>query len=56
MFYYAVNTCYQTIHQEEIKYGNFKQCIGANGNWYVENEDTGVKAQGPEGEQGPVGP
>lgn len=30
--------------------------IGANGNWYVENEDTGVKAQGPEGEQGPVGP
>lgn len=30
--------------------------IGANGNWYVDNEDTGVKAQGPEGEQGPVGP
>lgn len=30
--------------------------IGANGNWYVDNEDTGVKAQGPRGHQGPVGP
>lgn len=30
--------------------------IGANGNWYVNNEDTGVKAQGPSGHQGPVGP
>lgn len=29
--------------------------IGANGNWYVDNEDTGVKAQGPAGPQGPVG-
>jgi hypothetical protein len=29
--------------------------IGANGNWYVDNEDTGVKAQGPTGPQGPVG-
>ncbi len=30
--------------------------IGANGNWYVDNEDTGVKAQGLAGPQGPVGP
>lgn len=30
--------------------------IGANGNWYINNEDTGVKAQGPEGLQGPTGP
>lgn len=30
--------------------------IGANGNWYVDNEDTGVKAQGPSGIQGPTGP
>lgn len=30
--------------------------IGTNGNWYVENEDTGVKAQGSIGHQGPVGP
>ncbi len=29
--------------------------IGANGNWYVNNEDTGVKAQGPAGPQGPEG-
>lgn len=29
--------------------------IGANGNWYVDNEDTGVKAQGSAGPQGPVG-
>ena len=29
--------------------------IGANGNWYVDNEDTGVKAQGPTGPQGPKG-
>ncbi|TCL59893.1 collagen triple helix repeat protein [Kineothrix alysoides] len=29
--------------------------IGANGNWYVNNEDTGVKAQGPKGPQGSVG-
>lgn len=29
--------------------------IGANGNWYVNNEDTGVKAQGPKGDEGPVG-
>ncbi len=29
--------------------------IGANGNWYVNNEDTGVKAQGPAGPQGPAG-
>ncbi|TCL59553.1 collagen triple helix repeat protein [Kineothrix alysoides] len=29
--------------------------IGANGNWYVDNEDTGVKAQGPAGPQGPAG-
>lgn len=29
--------------------------IGANGNWYVDNEDTGVKAQGPKGDEGPVG-
>ncbi len=28
--------------------------IGANGNWYVDNEDTGVKAQGPTGPQGPL--
>ncbi len=30
--------------------------IGTNGNWYVENEDTGVTAQGSIGHQGPVGP
>ena len=30
--------------------------IGTSGNWYVDNEDTGVKAQGPIGHQGPVGP
>lgn len=29
--------------------------IGANGNWYVDHEDTGVKAQGPAGPQGPAG-
>ncbi len=29
--------------------------IGVNGNWYVDNEDTGVKAQGPSGPQGPAG-
>ncbi len=29
--------------------------IGANGNWYINNEDTGVKAQGPTGPQGPAG-
>ncbi|NLL77362.1 MAG: collagen-like protein [Clostridiales bacterium] len=37
----------------------FAPYIGANGNWYVNNEDTGVKAQGPvgaSGAQGLVGP
>ncbi len=29
--------------------------IGANGNWYINNEDTGVKAQGSNGPQGPAG-
>jgi hypothetical protein len=33
----------------------FAPYIGANGNWYVDNEDTGVKAQGPKGDEGPVG-
>ncbi len=26
--------------------------IGANGNWWVGEEDTGVKAQGPQGDMG----
>lgn len=30
--------------------------IGENGNWYIGNDDTGVKAQGEVGEQGPAGP
>ena len=30
--------------------------IGANGNWYVGPEDTGVKAQGPQGDPGAAGP
>lgn len=29
--------------------------IGENGNWWVNQEDTGVKAQGPEGKQGQRG-
>ena len=29
--------------------------IGANGNWVIDNVDTGVKAQGERGEQGPQG-
>ena len=36
--------------------GVYDPYIGANGNWYVDNEDTGVKAQGPSGIQGPTGP
>ncbi len=35
--------------------GVYAPFIGANGNWYVDNEDTGVKAQGPKGDDGPVG-
>lgn len=27
--------------------------IGANGNWWIGEEDTGVKAQGPQGDPGP---
>ena len=30
--------------------------IGANGNWFVDNEDTGIHAQGTQGETGPQGP
>jgi len=30
--------------------------IGANGNWYIDGKDTGVKAQGPIGRDGPPGP
>lgn len=30
--------------------------IGENGNWYIGNDDTGVKARGAEGIQGPAGP
>ena len=29
--------------------------IGGNGNWFVEDQDTGVRAQGPQGPQGPAG-
>ncbi len=35
--------------------GVYAPYIGANGNWYVDNEDTGVKAQGDNGPQGPAG-
>ena len=30
--------------------------VGDNGNWFVGNEDTGIKAQGPQGVQGEPGP
>lgn len=40
----------------EILSNVYAPYIGANGNWYVNNEDTGVKAQGLTGPQGPVGP
>ncbi|TCL59555.1 collagen triple helix repeat protein [Kineothrix alysoides] len=30
--------------------------IGENGNWYINDEDTGMRSQGDEGPQGPVGP
>ena len=30
--------------------------IGGNGNWFVENQDTGVSAQGPQGPAGEFGP
>ena len=30
--------------------------IGENGNWWIGGKDTGVKAQGPQGERGPAGP
>lgn len=30
--------------------------IGSNGNWFVGDVDTGIKAQGPVGPQGPEGP
>ena len=30
-------------------------CIGENGNWFVAGKDTGVKAQGPQGEPGTPG-
>lgn len=30
--------------------------IGENGNWWIGNEDTDMKAQGDEGIQGPAGP
>ena len=29
--------------------------IGENGNWYVDGVDTGIKAQGPKGDQGETG-
>ncbi len=39
----------------EILSNVYAPYIGANGNWYINNEDTGVKAQGPTGPQGPAG-
>lgn len=30
--------------------------IGGNGNWFVDGEDTGFSAQGPQGKTGPTGP
>lgn len=30
--------------------------IGENGNWYLGNDNTGVKAAGPQGERGEMGP
>ena len=30
--------------------------VGTNGNWFVDGEDTGIHAQGPQGETGPQGP
>lgn len=30
--------------------------IGTDGNWYIGNDDTGVRAQGPKGEAGEEGP
>ncbi len=39
----------------EILSNVYAPYIGANGNWYINNEDTGVKAQGPSGPQGPAG-
>lgn len=30
--------------------------IGENGNWYINGEDSGMRSQGEEGPQGPVGP
>lgn len=29
--------------------------IGENGNWYIGDTDTGVKAQGPKGDKGDTG-
>ena len=33
-----------------------KITIGENGNWFVDNNDTNIKAQGPQGPIGPQGP
>ena len=29
--------------------------IGDNGNWFIEDKDTNVRAQGPKGDKGDVG-
>lgn len=35
--------------------GSSSPTIGNNGNWFVEDIDTGVSAQGPQGEKGETG-
>lgn len=52
----------ESIRGEDGKDGNNGQdghtpviVIGTNGNWYIDNVDTGISAQGPQGEQGPQG-
>lgn len=48
--------------QEAEEWGSHSPYIGQNGNWYIYNtttqqfEDSGVEAQGPQGETGPQGP
>ena len=61
MFYIIINTCGVTYNNysggKAIETFNsvYAPYIGANGNWYINNEDSGVKAQGPAGPQGPAG-
>lgn len=52
----------ESIRGEDGKDGNNGQdghtpviVIGANGNWYIDNVDTGISAQGEKGEQGNPG-